>query len=156
MISLDKIDLLLLGRLLEDGRSSFSQLARETNLTDVAIKKRFERLKRQGVINTISADLNLDVLGFAKPVFVLLKTEPGKNKHIVKRLSEMESVVEFNELMGEHNFMLKLLCPDLTHVKRMMDDLGYIDGVRELRSMPVLNVVKKTNALPPTSFQKRF
>lgn len=156
MSSLDKIDLLLLGRLLEDGRSSFSQLARETNLTDVAIKKRFERLKRQGIINTISADLNLDVLGFTKPVFVLLKTEPSKNKHISKRLSEMEQVVEFHELMGEHNFMLKLVCPDMSHVKRVLDDLGYIDGVRELRSMPVLNVVKKTNALPPTSFQKRF
>ena len=156
MSSLDKIDLLLLGRLLEDGRSSFSQLARETNLTDVAIKKRFERLKRQGIINTISADLNLDVLGFAKPVYVLLKTEPSKNKHISKRLSEMEQVVEFHELMGEHNFMLKLVCPDMTHVKRVLDDLGYVDGVRELRSMPVLNVVKKTNALPPTSFQKRF
>ncbi len=156
MSSLDKVDLLLLGRLLEDGRSSFSQLARETNLTDVAIKKRFERLKRQGIINTISADLNLDVLGFTKPVFVLLKTEPSKNKHISKRLSEMEQVVEFHELMGEHNFMLKLVCPDMSHVKRVLDDLGYIDGVRELRSMPVLNVVKKTNALPPTSFQKRF
>jgi DNA-binding Lrp family transcriptional regulator len=87
---------------------------------------------------------------------VLLKTEPGKNKNIVKRLSEMEQVVEFHELMGEHNFMLKLVCPDLAHVKRMIDDLGFIDGIRELRTMPVLNVVKKTNALPPTSFQKRF
>ena len=156
MVSLDRIDLLLLRRLLEDGRASFSQLARETSLTDVAIKKRFERLKRQGVIHGVTAELNLDVLGFSKPVFVLLKTEPGKNKNISKRLSEMEQVVEFHELMGEHNFMLKLLCPDVSQVKRMLDDLSVIDGIREMRSMPVLSVVKKTNALPPTTFQKRF
>ncbi len=153
---MDKIDLLLLGRLLDDGRASFSQLARETSLTDVAIKKRFERLKRQGIIQSISAELNVDVLGFSKPVFVLLKTDPGKNKQISKRLSEMEQVVEFHELMGEHNFMLKLLCPDVSQVKRMLDDLSVIDGIREMRSMPVLSVVKKTNALPPTPFQKRF
>ena len=156
MVTLDKIDLLLLGRLLEDGRASFSQLARETSLTDVAIKKRFERLKRQGIIHTISADLNLDVLGFSKPIFVLLKTEPGKNKQVSKRLGEMEQVVEFHELMGEHNFMVKLLSPDMGHVKRMLDDIGRVDGIRELHSMPVLSILKKTNALPPTSFQKRF
>ncbi|MEK6902420.1 MAG: Lrp/AsnC family transcriptional regulator [archaeon] len=156
MVTLDKVDLLLLGRLLEDGRASFSQLARETNLTDVAIKKRFERLKRQGVIHSISADLDLDVLGFSKPVFVLVKTEPGKNKQITKRLMEMEHVVEFHELMGEHAFMLKMIGPDMTHVKRFLDELGYIDGVREIRSLPVLSEIKKTNALPPTPFQKRF
>jgi hypothetical protein len=44
----------------------------------------------------------------------------------------------------------------MTHVKRFLDDLGLIDGVREIRSLPVLSVIKKTNALPPTPFQKRF
>lgn len=156
MVSLDKVDLLLLRRLLEDGRASFSQLARETSLTDVAIKKRFDRLKRQGVINTISADLNLDVLGFSKPVFVLIKTDPGKNKQIAKRLSEMEHVVEFHELMGEHNFMLKMISPDLNQTKHFLDELGFVDGVREIRSLPVLSETRKVNALPPQPFQKRF
>ncbi len=156
MVSLDRVDLLLLRRLLEDGRASFSQLARETNLTDVAIKKRFERLKRQGVIHSVTADLNLDVLGFSKPVYVLMKTDPGKNKQISKRLGEMEHVVEFHELMGEHNFLLKMISPDLGHTKQYLDDLGFIDGVREIRSLPVLSEIKKTNALPPTPFQKRF
>lgn len=156
MTPLDRIDLLLLRRLLEDGRASFSQLARETNLTDVAIKKRFERLKRQGVINSVTAELNLDVLGFSKPVFVLMKTEPGKNKQITKRLNEMEHVVEFHELMGEHTFLLKMIAPDLSHTKRYLDDLGHVDGVREIHSLPVLAEIKRTNALPPTPFQKRL
>lgn len=156
MAALDKIDLLVLRRLLEDGRASFSQLARETSLTDVAIKKRFDRLKRQGIIHSISAELNLDVLGFSKPVYVLLKTEPGKNKQISKRLSEFEHVVEFHELMGEHTFMLKLVSPDMTHVKRYLDELGNVDGIKEIHSLPVLTVIKKTHALPPTPFQKRF
>lgn len=156
MSALDRIDLLLLRRLLEDGRASFSQLARETNLTDVAIKKRFERLKRQGVIHSVTAELNLDVLGFSKPTYVLLKTEPGKNKQIVKRLSEFEHVVEFHELMGEHAFLLKMVAPDLQHTKRYLDELGVVDGVREIRSLPVLAEIKKTNALPPTPFQKRL
>ena len=64
MHSLDKVDKLILERLLEDGRASFSQLARETKLTDVAIKKRVERLKMRGIINAFSVDLNLKALGY--------------------------------------------------------------------------------------------
>jgi len=52
--SLDKIDNKIISMLLEDGRTSFSAIAHEVNLTDVAIKKRFERLKRKGIINSIT------------------------------------------------------------------------------------------------------
>ncbi|MEK6821439.1 MAG: Lrp/AsnC family transcriptional regulator [archaeon] len=156
MVNLDKVDLLVLRRLLEDGRASFSQLARETSLTDVAIKKRFDRLKRMGVIHGVSAELNLNAMGYEKPVFVLVKTEPGKNKQIVKRFGELENVVEFHELLGEHAFMLKMVAADTTHVKRFLDDLGKIDGIRELHSLPVLAESRKTNAFPSAPFQKRF
>jgi DNA-binding Lrp family transcriptional regulator len=44
---LDRIDHVVIARLIEDGRTSFSAIAKETNLTDVAIKKRFESLKRR-------------------------------------------------------------------------------------------------------------
>lgn len=156
MRELDKVDILLLQRLLDDGRASFSQLARETSLTDVAIKKRFERLRRQGIIHSVKADLNLDALGFNKPVFVLVKTEPGKNKQIMKRLAQFEPIVEFHELMGEHAFMLKTVCPDLAQTKRFLDELGFVDGVKEIHSLPVLAENKKPNALPALPFQKRF
>ncbi|MEK6970278.1 MAG: Lrp/AsnC family transcriptional regulator [archaeon] len=156
MASLDKIDLLVLRRLLEDGRASFSQLARETALTDVAIKKRFDRLKRQGVIRSIAAELDLDVLGFTKPVYVLLKTEAGMNKQIAKRLGELEHIVEFHELLGEHHFMLKLVSPDMVHVKRYLDELGNVEGIKEIHSLPVLAEIKKSHSLPPTPFQKRL
>ena len=53
LVSLDKIDHIILKALLEDGRASFSAIARETKLTDVAIKKRVESLKRRGVIDSI-------------------------------------------------------------------------------------------------------
>ena len=69
IVSLDKIDHIILQKLLEDGRASFSAIARDTNLTDVAIKKRFESLKRKGIIKAISAELNYKVLGFENPIF---------------------------------------------------------------------------------------
>lgn len=66
---LDKIDHKILQFLIEDGRASFSHIAREVKLTDVAIKKRIERLRMRGIINSFSAELNLKALGYQKPDF---------------------------------------------------------------------------------------
>ena len=79
MISLDKIDHKILQVLLADGRASYSKIAKETNLTDVAIKKRVESLKRKGVIESISANLNFKVLGFENPVFIQIRTDLAKS-----------------------------------------------------------------------------
>ena len=85
-ITLDKIDHKIIQKLLEDGRASFSAIAKEIALTDVAIKKRVERLKKRGIISNISAELNLKVLGYENPIFVQIRTEMSKNKDVIKRL----------------------------------------------------------------------
>ena len=156
MVSFDRIDKLILQRLMEDGRASFSQIARETKLTDVAIKKRFERLKRQNVINGVRAELNYDSLGYSKPVYVLLKTDPGKVRELEKKLMEMDFVLEFSHVLGAYNFVLKMLIPDFPKAKKMVEDLGKLDGVMELHSMAVLSERAKTNSLPAIPLQKKL
>src|SRR3989338_9766869 len=104
-VSIDKIDNRILQALLEDGRVPFSQIAKEVNLTDVAIKKRVESLKRKGVIDSISVNLDYKVLGFENPVFIQIRSELSKQKDVIKRISEMESVVELYQVLGEENFM---------------------------------------------------
>ena len=93
-VSLDKVDFTILKRLLEDGRASFSSIAKETNLTDVAIKKRVEGLKRKGVISSISVDVNFKVLGFENPIFVQMRSEISKNADLIKKLDSLDYVVE--------------------------------------------------------------
>ncbi|MBU0635469.1 AsnC family transcriptional regulator, partial [Candidatus Micrarchaeota archaeon] len=95
---LDKIDHTILQVLLGDGRASFSRIAKETSLTDVAIKKRVESLKRKGVIESISANLNFRVLGFENPVFVQIRTDLSKSKDVIKKLSSFDAVVELHQV----------------------------------------------------------
>ncbi len=76
-VSLDKVDLVIIKNLLKDGRSSFSGIAKQIGLTDVAVKKRVESLKRKGVLSSITANLNLKVLGFENPIYVQIRSEIG-------------------------------------------------------------------------------
>lgn len=153
-VNLDKTDHKIIRILLEDGRAPFSTMAKEVSLTDVAIKKRLDRLKRKGVINSITADLNLKVLGYENPIYVQIRSEIGKNKDLVKRLKDFDFVVELNQVLGEYNLLAKLVVPDLESAEKFIERLGALDGVLDIKTSMVLSELKKSNSLPTHSLQK--
>ncbi len=155
-VSLDKIDFQILKRLVSDGRTSYRAIADETELTDVAIKKRVDSLKRRGVISSISANLDLGVLGFSKPVFVQLRTDLSKHRDLLKKMNSFEHVFEVYQTMGEYNILLKAVLPDLESTKGFIERLGSLDGILDMKSMMVLESAKCVDSLPSTVMQKKL
>ncbi len=153
-VTLDKVDHMILKRLLEDGRISFSAVAKEVSLTDVAIKKRVDRLKRKGVINSITADLNLKVLGFENPIFMQIRTELSKNKDVIKKLREFDFITELYQVLGEYNLLAKLIVPDLDSAEKFIGKLGVVDGILDIKTQVIIAELKKTNSLPSQTLQK--
>jgi DNA-binding Lrp family transcriptional regulator len=156
LVSLDKIDHLILQALLLDGRASFSAIARDSGLTDVAIKKRVESLKRRGVISGVSVDLNYKVLGYENPIFVQMRCEVSKQKDIIKKLQGMDFVLELYQVLGEYNLIVKLIVPNLESAERFINQLGLIDGVIDLKTMVVLSELKRTKTLPSSTLQNKI
>jgi len=156
VVELDKIDHKIIQMLLQDGRVSFSAIAKEVQLTDVAIKKRVDGLVRKGVINSINANLNLKVLGYQNPIFVQMRTEASKSKDLAKKLSSYDYVLELYNVIGEYNLLAKLVVPDLDSAENYIHTLGVLDGVLDLKTQLVLTEIKKTNALPTHSLQKKL
>ncbi len=156
IVSLDKIDYQIVKRLSEDGRTSYRAIAKETDLTDVAIKKRVDSLKRKGVISSINAEINLEVLGFEKPVFVQIRSDMSKNKDLIKRIESLDYVTELYHVLGEYNLLAKLVLPDLSSAEEFINRLGSLDGVLDIKTLVVLRRTKKTNSLPASVLQKKL
>ena len=156
MVSLDKIDHLILQALLSDGRASFSAIARDSGLTDVAIKKRVESLKRRGIISGVSVDLNYKVLGYENPIYVQMRCEVSKQKDIIKKLQGMDFILELYQVLGEYNLIAKLIVPNLESAERFINQFGLIDGVIDLKTMVVLSELKKTKTLPSSTLQNKI
>jgi len=151
---IDKIDFIVLKQLLEDGRISYSSIAKETNLTDVAIKKRVESLKRRGILNSIKAEINYEVLGFEKPIFIQMRTEVGKTEDIMKKLNTFDYVMESYQVLGEFNILGKLMIPDIKFAEKFIKDISKLDGIIDLKTLIVLTKYKESNSLPSSVLQK--
>ena len=156
MEALDKIDHKIISMLIEDGRASFSAIALEVKLTDVAIKKRVERLKRRGIIASITADLSLKALGYENPIFVQIRSEISKNKDVIKRLKEFDYIIEIYQVLGEYNIFAKLVVPDLDSAEKFVERLGTLDGVLDIKTLVVMSEVKKSKSLPSFSLQNKL
>jgi len=155
-VTLDNIDHKIIQALLDDGRASFSKIAGQVDLTDVAIKKRVDRLTQKGVISSISANLNLKVLGYENPIYVQMRTEISKNKDIIKKLKEFDYIVEFSQVLGEYNLFAKLVVQDLDSAEKFIEKLGTLDGILDIKTSVVLAELKKSNSLPIFSLQKKL
>ncbi len=156
MVILDKIDRKILEFLIEDGRASFSKIAKETKLTDVAIKKRIERLKMKGIIKGISAKINLKSLGYENPIFILLRTELSKSKDVIRKLQQNDYVIELYQVLGEYNLLAKVVLPNLEQAEKFIEKIGLIDGVIDAKTQVILSEVKNRISLPSQVFQKRL
>ncbi|MDD3159453.1 MAG: Lrp/AsnC family transcriptional regulator [Candidatus ainarchaeum sp.] len=152
-MELDKIDHIILEALLRDGRIAFSTIAKETNLTDVAIKKRFESLKRRNIISGITLDLNFKSLGYENPIYIQIRSEISKNKDIIKKLKTLDFILEVYHVLGDYNLFCKMIVPNLDAGEKAINQLGLIDGIIDLKTMVVLSELKKSTTLPAKTLQ---
>ncbi|MFH0906009.1 MAG: Lrp/AsnC family transcriptional regulator [archaeon] len=148
MMFLDKIDKYIIEQLTINGRVSFANIAKEINLTDVAIKKRLDRLMQKGIIKKISVEIDYEILGFNEKVELFLSIDPSKQKEIIKKLKEIEDIKEINEIAGEYNFIIKLIAIDKNDLKLILDNIYKIDGITKISIATILKSHKSSSALP--------
>ncbi len=153
---IDKVDKYIIEQLSENGRVSFANIAKEINLTDVAIKKRLDRLFQRGILKSITAEIDYDVLGFSEKVELLITIDPSKKSEVLLKLKETEDVKEVYEVTGEYNLIIKIIALDKNDLKIILDNIFKIDGVTKISILTILEEIKKTKNLPRKILQKTF
>jgi len=153
---IDKIDKYILEQLTINGRTSFANIAKEINLTDVAIKKRLDRLFQRGIMKAISAEIDYEVLGFNEKAELLISIDPSKRKEILKKLSENEDIKEILEVTGEYNIIIKIMALDKNDLKILLDNIFKTDGITKISILTVLEEHKKSKNLPRKILQTTF
>jgi len=153
---IDKIDKHIIEKLITNGRSSFANIAKEINLTDVAIKKRLEKLKQKGIIKNIYAEVDFNKIGFSESASLLISIEPPKQKEIEKKLIDNSDVIQITEVIGNYNYLIKIIAEDKIDLKSVLDNINKIDGITNINVLSVLKEIKNTKHLPSKVIQTTF
>jgi DNA-binding Lrp family transcriptional regulator len=94
---LDKLDLAILKRLLEDGRLAYVKLAKELKVPDTTIHFRLKRLQELGVLKGFTAVIDPRQVGLKDLAIIKLKIEPHPVEFLTEERLE-EIAAEFRKL----------------------------------------------------------
>ena len=151
-VSLDRADLRILTLLQEHGDLSAAQVAERLSLTSSTCWRRITRLEEQGVIARRVALLDREKAGLSVMVFSHVKLA-GHGRDALLRFEQAvrahPEILECYTLMGETDFLLRIVCPDIKAYEAFfLDHLSRFPGVQSVNSSIALAVIKETTALP--------
>jgi len=141
--TLDTTDRVILKILQEDAKITNAQLAKEVGLSPAPTLERVRKLESSGIIKSYHAVLNPAYLGLGVGVFLLITLSSHKKHQIqsfVKKMDEIEQVVECHHITGSGDFMIKILTSDIKSYHEFI--LTYLIEIEEIGNMQSLIILK--------------
>lgn len=115
-MTLDNIDISLLGALQRQGDATAQNLAGILHLSPSQISRRKARLERQGYITGYKAQLNPQLLGLTVEAFVevTMSNHSAADAEDFQRFSEITpEIIDIWVLTGTADYLLRVVCADL-------------------------------------------
>lgn len=95
--------------LADDGRMSFTDLAKRTGLSVSAVHQRVRRLQKRGVIRGFTAQLDNEQIGLPLTAFVSIKPiDPAAPDDAPDRLTHLEAIEACHSVAGDESYILKV------------------------------------------------
>ncbi len=130
-VKIDGIDKIILNRLMIDARTPILSIAREIGISGAAIHQRLRKLESSGLIMGSKFIINPKVLGFKTLAFVgIFLDNSSKYRDAIKRLEEINEVIESHYTTGNYAIFVKILCKDNEHLMQVLNhQIQQIKGV---------------------------
>jgi DNA-binding Lrp family transcriptional regulator len=136
----DPLDHKIVALLVEDARRSYDDIGRQVSLSAPAVKRRVDRLRRDGAIRGFSAVVDHAALGAATEALVELFYAPGTLLDAVAAtLREHPEVVEAWSVTGEADAIARVRTRDNADLERLIMELQRDGHVVRTRSQIVMS-----------------
>ena len=122
-IKLDDVDRQILSDLQGDGRMTNVELAKRAGISAPPCLRRVRALEDAGIVRGYHADIDADALGYSVNVFAfvgLTSQAESDLREFEEMVSALPQVRECHMLMGETDFLLKIVAHDWDDFQRFL------------------------------------
>jgi DNA-binding Lrp family transcriptional regulator len=140
LLRVDDIDRKILAALTEDARSTYDEIGRRASLSAPAVKRRVDRLRRQGVLRGFTAVVDPAALGSSTEALIELFYAPGIGLDAVRdSLRPLPEVVEAWSITGDADCIVRVRARDPQDLERVIMELQRDASVVRTRSQIVMS-----------------
>ena len=139
---MDSTDRRIVALLRENARRSFKDIGRHVHLSAPAVKRRVDRLEREGVIRAYTTVVDPRAFGWNAEAFVDLYCEGHMPGEAIKRAVEGEpGVVSAHTVAGEASALLHVMAEDTRDLESALERIRATDGVTRTVTEVVLSTL---------------
>ena len=134
--TIDKIDKLILGCLIEDARMPFTEIAKKVGVSPGTIHGRVKKLERRKIISGATLKINYEVVGFTFTANVgVLLGRTIESEKVIEKMVKIPEITVASVVSGQYGILCKIRCRDAKHAKDIIYKINNIDGVLRTESM---------------------
>ena len=137
-MKVDRHDSALLELLKEDSRRSITSIAEKLGLARVTAHDRISKLKREGIIQRFTVDLDAKAMGYGLRAFIFARCERGNidRRELATNMCELPYVVRCNVIAGEWDLLIEVVSPSMDSLgDAILDELSKVGGIANTQTM---------------------
>jgi Lrp/AsnC family leucine-responsive transcriptional regulator len=151
-VQLDEFDRGIIAALQEDARMPVAQVAERVALSATPVSRRIKRLEDEGVIRGYAPVLDPRKLGFELEAYVLINLVAHVDENIARfeqAIADNPHVIACHAVTGDMDYLVRVMARNVEHLSQItLRTLLRIPGVRDVKSIIVLETVKEERAVP--------
>lgn len=141
---MDNTDFVILRILQEDASTPFTEIARRLKISESTVRKRVERMRREGVIKKLTILIEPSKIGFNATAIVGIDVEPSKLLEVSQKLCDLSETKCVATSTGDHMIIAEVWAKDVRDLSRIISEkIGSIDGVKKVCPAVILEKLKE-------------
>jgi Lrp/AsnC family transcriptional regulator for asnA, asnC and gidA len=138
----DDLDVLILTQLQEDGRKSFTDIARSLNIAVGTVRNRVTKLLEDGTLRIIGR-VDPHRVGFHIPASINVSVKPQHIEAAITEIAKFREVSYLAITTGEYDLVVDVACRDANHLTEfIINRLSKVVGVDKIQNSIILRIAK--------------
>ncbi|HIQ51390.1 MAG TPA: winged helix-turn-helix transcriptional regulator [Nautiliaceae bacterium] len=119
----------------KNARATFTEIAKQLNLSEAAVRKRIKKLEEEGIIKCYLTNLNYSSIGKIASILGI-DTTSEDYVNVISQLKELKrknnNIIELYTSTGDHMIMMKVVFDNQEELKKFIQEIEKIKGVTKI------------------------
>jgi len=134
----------VLKMLIEDGRTTLSEIADEVGLSTSGVRRRIKILEEEGVLEGYTAKVDSKKAGYGITAFLDIDVKSSEAGRVAGVLTQCKGVCEVHKTTGNHGLVAKVKAEDRADISEFVEDrVSTYQGVKDVNITMTIETYKE-------------
>ena len=133
---MDAVDVQILSELMADAQTPFSHIAKKIGVSHETVRKKYERMKKEGTIKQSTILIDGHKLGDEGTVFLILSCAPEVvKKDVLESLTHIPDLYMIIELVGDYDFFAWARLKNMQQLAHLVGDIRQLGSIDRMETL---------------------